>query len=258
MSKASLLCRIYLCRIFGHNWKGCTCKRCGRIRDENHDWQGCKCAICGWSRNEQHNWRGCKCTVCGRTRDEQHKWKYFNCQECKEEQPIKHLCKKYSFVCKWEKELFPIQRKCYRICEYCGCDGTSDHQFVVYEGKCYKQCSQCGYKESLEHKWVHQDGCSEKCANCGAEQESHEYHLISHEVSYGTGRCYHVDSSDEIYCLMCKTPNACLQYPQSDIYTYRCLHCGKISVEYGERSTTGGSGNSYVNDLPEANAKQNS
>jgi hypothetical protein len=30
-----------------HEWQGCVCKICRKIKDEGHDWQGSKCVICG-------------------------------------------------------------------------------------------------------------------------------------------------------------------------------------------------------------------
>ena len=57
--------------LFGHQWNGCKCVKCGTIRDEGHNWEGCKCSLCGKVRDEQHIWgryRGytddCKCTRC--------------------------------------------------------------------------------------------------------------------------------------------------------------------------------------------------
>lgn len=32
------------CALFGHQWDGCRCKRCGA---SNHDWDHCKCRRCG-------------------------------------------------------------------------------------------------------------------------------------------------------------------------------------------------------------------
>ena len=33
-----------------------------------HQWNGCKCDKCGSTRNEQHHWDGNKCVVCGKTK----------------------------------------------------------------------------------------------------------------------------------------------------------------------------------------------
>ena len=62
--------------ILGHDWDGCKCKRCGKIRDEQHRFEQVddrceqKCAICGKTEPLKHQWEGSvwdgkKCTVCG-------------------------------------------------------------------------------------------------------------------------------------------------------------------------------------------------
>ena len=88
-----------------HNWNGCTCRVCGKTRDEGHDWNGCKCLICGkvrgtghdwdgktclskcricgnkrgiWFINEGHDWNGCKCRICGQVRDAWHNWEFLD------------------------------------------------------------------------------------------------------------------------------------------------------------------------------------
>jgi len=35
---------------FGHQWNGCKCERCGKIRDFGHKWENYKCVICGESK----------------------------------------------------------------------------------------------------------------------------------------------------------------------------------------------------------------
>lgn len=59
-----------------HTWKGCTCCRCGKKRDENHNWtKDCeKCVRCGKTRENAHAWSGCKCVNCGNIRDVAHVW----------------------------------------------------------------------------------------------------------------------------------------------------------------------------------------
>lgn len=52
---------------------GCKSIYYDKVRDEHHDWHGCKCADCGKIRNAGHTWNdSCKCSVCGKTRDEGH------------------------------------------------------------------------------------------------------------------------------------------------------------------------------------------
>ncbi|MDR1688761.1 MAG: hypothetical protein LBS21_09165 [Clostridiales bacterium] len=53
--------------IFGHKWNGCTCEKCGKLRDEQHKWNGCTCEKCGKTRNEQHKIENGKCVRCGKT-----------------------------------------------------------------------------------------------------------------------------------------------------------------------------------------------
>lgn len=70
------------CRIEGHDWGGCTCRRCGKTRDEEHDWKGCKCRRCGKTRDEEHDWDRCICRRCGETRDDGHQWVVEICEQC--------------------------------------------------------------------------------------------------------------------------------------------------------------------------------
>ena len=52
-----------------HEWNGCKCTRCGRIRDHQHDWNGCTCNNCGKVRDEQHDYKGCVCSRCEKKHD---------------------------------------------------------------------------------------------------------------------------------------------------------------------------------------------
>lgn len=64
------------CTFSFHTWKGCTCTKCGKTRDEDHIWgQDCEeCSACGNRRGGFHSWKGCKCAQCAKTRDEGHDW----------------------------------------------------------------------------------------------------------------------------------------------------------------------------------------
>jgi len=33
--------------LFGHQWNGCKCRKCGKTRNEQHFWQNGKCSMCG-------------------------------------------------------------------------------------------------------------------------------------------------------------------------------------------------------------------
>lgn len=63
-----------ICRIKGHDWDGCACRRCGTKRDKAHDWDGCKCRRCSKTREEEHDWDVCIYLRCGKTREEAHDW----------------------------------------------------------------------------------------------------------------------------------------------------------------------------------------
>lgn len=64
-----------------HQWNGCKCEKCGKIRYEGHVWKGCKCELCGTVRDEGHDWNGCVCSRCKKTR---HKWADGICKVCGE------------------------------------------------------------------------------------------------------------------------------------------------------------------------------
>lgn len=89
------------CTIIGHKWNGCTCQRCGAIRDEEHDWNNCTCRKCGKVRDEeQHHsyWmrkdvggapeyyriigQSCTCSVCHKIRDTHHRYRNGKCEVC--------------------------------------------------------------------------------------------------------------------------------------------------------------------------------
>jgi len=64
--------------ILGHDWFGCKCKRCGKVRDEQHTFQPVegkceeKCSVCGKTKDIPHTWKGDlwngkECTLCGST-----------------------------------------------------------------------------------------------------------------------------------------------------------------------------------------------
>ena len=107
-----------LCKLFGHKWEGCVCRRCEAARHTwsvdgvctecetkcQHDWLRCKCEICGaiqpvsdpahaWNDGVceecgtkcQHDWLTCKCEICDTIKplhDPAHAWDDGVCQEC--------------------------------------------------------------------------------------------------------------------------------------------------------------------------------
>ena len=112
-----------LCKLLGHKWEGCVCRRCEAARHTwnvdgvcttceaqcQHDWLRCKCKICGfvqpirdpshaWSDGVcdecgttcQHDWLTCKCAICDAIKplhDLAHSWDEGICQECSMECP---------------------------------------------------------------------------------------------------------------------------------------------------------------------------
>lgn len=64
-----------------HEWMGCTCKHCAKVRDEEHAWSGCTCTRCG----KQHDFDDAKvCGICGaKLVDEVHETiSYLPCNGC--------------------------------------------------------------------------------------------------------------------------------------------------------------------------------
>lgn len=96
------------CRIKGHDWDGCVCRRCGAKRDEAHDWDGCKCRRCWKTRDEGHDWDICICRRCRKKRDEAHDWNGCKCRHCGETRDEGH---------QWVVE----------VCERCGGTGYAGH-----------------------------------------------------------------------------------------------------------------------------------
>ena len=84
--------------LFGHQWKGCKCKKCGKTQDVGHNYvvvKGMcveKCSICGKESRLEHQWKGCKCERCGRVRDESHDFDLCagKCRKCEKVCNIEH------------------------------------------------------------------------------------------------------------------------------------------------------------------------
>src|SRR5439155_21543327 len=81
----------WLC-LFGHQWMGCSCARCGKARDQEHEWVvvECrrKCRRCGVVGGISHDWNGCLCRLCGA---ENHHWVQGICSRCSERCSHPHL-----------------------------------------------------------------------------------------------------------------------------------------------------------------------
>ncbi|MDR0333690.1 MAG: hypothetical protein LBI15_09525 [Dysgonamonadaceae bacterium] len=67
-----------ICTKIDHDWDGCKCFRCGKVRDEQHDWEGCICNRCG---KDRHDWGDCECKRCGKVHD----WIGCKCIRCGQE-----------------------------------------------------------------------------------------------------------------------------------------------------------------------------
>jgi hypothetical protein len=78
------------CLLTGHQWQGCTCLRCAKVRDEDHEalLEGCHlhCRYCGVVLGEQHDWvlEGCviRCRRDGVIKEEAHLWQNGKCVRC--------------------------------------------------------------------------------------------------------------------------------------------------------------------------------
>jgi len=54
-----------------HNWNGCYCSVCGKIRNTGHIWKDCYCTACWNLSYRGHNWVRDKCADCGFTRKDE-------------------------------------------------------------------------------------------------------------------------------------------------------------------------------------------
>jgi hypothetical protein len=140
--------------LFGHDWDGCKCSKCGKARDEGHDWaKDCeKCSRCGEARQNVHQWDSCKCSKCGKTRDEGHDWAK-DCEKCS------RCGKTRNNVHNWSKD-----------CEQCALCGMTRAKPHNWSYDCEK-CLFCGKTRTNVHTW---DGC--KCSKCGRPKAGDEHH----------------------------------------------------------------------------------
>ena len=91
-----------ICRLKGHDWGYCRCKRCGETRDEHHKFEReerdrrtgwkrfsvCTCEICGKVQDRDHRWSSCRCIDCGKQRDEGHLYQNGICRVCGKVMPF--------------------------------------------------------------------------------------------------------------------------------------------------------------------------
>ncbi len=180
--------------LFGHQWNGCTCKKCGKYRDENHDWNGCTCRICGKKRAEGHDWQQSEsnkchetCSICGAGRYVAHVWKGCTCTRCDTVRDEMH-------------DFQPVSKKCEEKCTICGKIRTTEHQFVEKKGaQCVLICSICGHK-TYQHRFERFTGV---CSICNKAMDDEEFvHALSNDLifileDHHTGRP--LQKSDEEY-----------------------------------------------------------
>ncbi len=133
------------CWIGLHEWSGCKCGKCDKIRDEEHDTiTDCEiCVRCRKSLSRSHRWDGCKCSVCGATRDVQHEWSS-DCEMC-------NRCgKTREGAHDWSQD-----------CERCAkCDKTREGAHD-WSQDC-ERCARCSKTRSGAHNWI---DC--QCSRCG-------------------------------------------------------------------------------------------
>lgn len=119
--------------IFGHKWKGCTCERCGEVRNEGHE----------YTKFTPHNKECIGHCKCGRSFVFQHDY-----------QTVPGKCYDVCSRCGAEAKYVP------------GHD--AHHTFERVPGQCMEKCAICGRVRELEHQWQSVEGTDkEKCAVCG-------------------------------------------------------------------------------------------
>ena len=238
------------CRIAGHQWDGCKCTRCGELRDAEHHWTGCKCSVCGKIRDAQHIWEGIPCHLCHGEKRSQF-CKSLSCAQSRQgawiiasiEKNCLQKCKSCGKIKTGNHEMSSIAHKCYQECLNCGfrsqpvhtwegcicsiCGEQRDKKHEWIKNGCKEQCAICGKtrEDDSLHNWI-RNGCQEQCNICGKKRESHDFQLIHTEIEYGSGKCSTVYANDDYACNFCKTPNACLKYPQTNKELHRCSRCG--------------------------------
>ncbi|OQB94319.1 MAG: hypothetical protein BWX84_00243 [Verrucomicrobia bacterium ADurb.Bin118] len=119
--------------LLGHDWVGCKCIRCGKVRDEEHDWnKDCeKCVKCGATRQGAHQWQGCKCSKCGKT---QHQLEDCKCKICgiDAHDMVGCTCRRCGRAFHdWSDHDLPND-----ACKRCGLSGSDRNKTV--------SCSKCG------------------------------------------------------------------------------------------------------------------
>lgn len=106
----------FWCKLLGHRWEGCTCRRCGAGRDKKHRFEPVEgqcqrqCALCGKVETLPCDWHHCACKRCGALRDAHHDWMYTS--ECEQ---VCRVCGREREHHRWQ----PVDRGIDR-CRHCG------------------------------------------------------------------------------------------------------------------------------------------
>lgn len=115
-----------------HKWNGCTCTKCGKIRDINHEFvwiNGIECTEV--------------CTICNAQRSSlPHEWKYVPAE-----------CIDRCIRCRGTRihhDYQPVEGQCKLRCSVCGKEKPIEHSFVG--NYCLQTCTVCGYQRTV-HKW---------------------------------------------------------------------------------------------------------
>lgn len=182
-----------------HSWnKGCTCIRCGAVRDEKHVWNGCTCVVCGKNRGEQyHKWNGwgtirsngCTCEICGATRDS--RTIFFGGKHREED------CHHYESVPDTNNMACVACGKTYDRCS------RGNHEYVRDNtAKCTGKCKWCGVKTSRGFHTIvtNETGCISTCTVCGYTTAIHRF---SKDVGSPNEYVYQTFRT----CLDCGAPN---------------------------------------------------
>ena len=170
-----------------HNWIGCRCSKCGKIRDDRHSWR--------WqSRQDGLCYEYCSC--CGKINTKApHQWEPVpgTCEE---------RCKKCGITRK-AHHFTGISGVCKERCTACGKIRKIDHIFE-WDG-CLGTCTRCGFQT---HKWnqltgsagsLSREGC--KCTVCGAINRNgvHTWETVKKEGNETLKRCTVCGRTDTFY-----------------------------------------------------------
>ena len=164
-----------ICKLFGHKWNGCRCRRCGVTREIGHRF-GYKngeyhiCVVC--RKKMPHSLEGCVCKICGGTVHEFDRDGF--CVRCGQGREIGRydgcrmvLRKKHCSRCEKETPHFSV------LCDMPG-DRNRGGEYHSYCLSCGEApyCPKC--KEFVHVKQLRDDTYGTvgiRCAQCGTRLE---------------------------------------------------------------------------------------